>query len=502
MRTRIGVSVVIEDKNDVITESSVLGRIFDTDGNILNSQIFDENKTTEQTITFNDLDEETKYRVEVKATIDGKSVTYYNQYITTTNVGASSDNPISIKTKDDFLNIQYDNNAYYVLENDIDFSEENGAKGSYTTLFNSTSSKFEGHIDGKGHSIKNLKINNSYTYVGLFGFIANGASISNLTIENVELVSSKGSELYLGALVGCNQGTLENVMAKNILIDHQGSGTSKQYIGGLVGVNTNVIKNSTVDTVTMNLRSRLQSTVGGFVGCNGGVIHTAIKGSIIEGCRVLNANITTKFETTRKVTLDDNVFYFQYTGGFVGESRIGIKDSYCEATITSTVSFTEGSVLELYEVSLGGFAGRTINGCKISGVASACNINLTTKDAFEMYVGALIGSAYDSILSNSVAYLTGENSVKNTADYSESENEDIKSMFAKSFDIIGTIKNELVNNPISSQTNIEWALASNASIKEDVEDDIGHMTITSPSNSFDTSVLTSTVKEFVNRYKA
>ena len=30
MRTRIGVSVVIEDKNDVITESSVLGRIFDT----------------------------------------------------------------------------------------------------------------------------------------------------------------------------------------------------------------------------------------------------------------------------------------------------------------------------------------------------------------------------------------------------------------------------------------------------------------------------------------
>lgn len=500
MRTRIGVNVIITDNDELITDSSVYCRIYDEDDNLINSQLFDENLSSEQTVTFNNLSEETKYKVVVKATVDGKSTTYYNQYVTTSNVGGTADNPVEISTVQDFKNIAYDDDAYYVLKNDIEFGTEE-EYGSFTSLFYTSSDKFSGHLEGNGYTISNISIDNNNTYCAIFGHLATGATISNLNIKNVSLKTTKGSELYLGVVAGVNEGTIENVNVSNVEITHEGTGSSKAYVGGFVGVNTNTIKNSSVTNVKMTLRSRLQSTVGGFVGCNGGITHTAISTALIDNSYVVGANITNKFITTAKKTKDDKVSYFQYTGGFVGETNVDITNCYAEATIEATASFVDGSVMNLYDISLGGFAGRIVNGCKVVGVASVANINFETTDAYEVYVGALAGAAYDAIISDAQAILTGTNSVKDTADYSNDEDEDIKEMYAKAFDLIGVTKDALANK-VSSANNVGYTLLDGASITASTEENPGYLTISSDTKNIDQTNLSEALKAFLAKYIA
>lgn len=498
MRTRIGVNVIITDDDEVITDSSVYCRIYDEDDNLLNSKLFDEKLSTEQTLTFDNLDEETKYKIVIKATVDGKSTTYYNQYVTTSNVGGTSDNPVEITTAEEFKNIAYDDDAYYVLLNDIEFGSDD-EYASFTSLFYTSSDKFSGHLEGNGYTISNISIDNNYTYCGIFGHIASDGSISNLKIKNVKIKTTKGSELYLGTVAGVNEGVIENVSVENVDITHEGTGSSKAYVGGFVGVNTNNITNSSINNVTMTLRSRLQSTAGGFVGCNGGITHTAVSTSLISNCYVTGANITNKFVTTSKKTKDDDVSYFQYTGGFVGETNVDIKDCYAEASINSTASFVDGSVMSLYDISLGGFAGRVVNGCKVVGVASAANITFETADAYEAYIGVLVGAAYDAIITNAQGILTGVNSIKDTADYSNDSDEDVKEMYNKSFDLIGISKDSLANK-VSSAFNVGYVLNSGASIKESSEEDGGYLTLTKDTQTIDKTNLSLALKTFLEKY--
>lgn len=499
MRTRIGVSLIVSDEDEIITSGSISLRIYDEDDNLLSTKTADETLETEQTLYFEDLDEETKYKVQIKATVDGKSKTYYNEYVSTTDEGSSASNPVLISSVSDFNSIQYDDDAYYKLEADLEFGTDE-EYGSITSLFYTSSDSFNGHFDGNGHTISNISISNSYSYVGIFGNIGNGGSVENLTIKNVSISSTKGSELYLGVVAGCNQGTINNVVVDNVKITHEGTGTSKQYVGGFVGVNTNTITNSSVTNVTMDLRSRLMSTVGGFVGCNGGITQTAIAAAKIDNCSATGISITTKFITTRTVTLDDtDVHYFQYTGGFVGETNVDITNSYSEATITSTASFTAGSVVDIYDISLGGFAGRTVNGCKLTNVASVSTLSLETADAYEVNAGALVGAAYDTIITNAQGILKGENGIKDTADYSESESEDIKEMYYKNFGLIGNIKSSL-SNEVSRQTNVGYVLQTGSSIKASTEEDKGYLEIKDSTLLIDTTNLSDLLKEFITKY--
>lgn len=516
MRTRIGITIKVNDPDNDITKGSIVASLYNSDDDLVSSLSFNELAEEEETKTFDSLKENTSYRIVLKATIDDKSVTFLKKNYTTSSTGKTEADPIVIDSVQDFKDITYDNDAYYRLDADLDFSGVDGKNGDFTPLFNNTK-QFKGHLDGNGHKIANMYISNTNVYNGIFGYIGFGASVKNLTIDNVELKSTKGSELYLGTLAGCSEGTLDNVTVKNIKITHEGSGSSKQYIGGLVGVNTNIIKNCNVVNVEMNLRSRLQSIVGGLVGTNGGIVHTPKDSAYVENCSATDINITTKHEATRSIPKDEeDKEYIQYTGLFVGETRIDIKDSYASGSIKSTAKFVKESYIKVYTVAVGGFAGRAINGSKISGVAVKATIDASTEDAYRFNAGVIVGAAFDAIITDSFGMLAGENSFVSKSDYkglsddikeflkdetfaideSATQEED-KKIFEKLVDVVAKQDKSLVNDPVSKVENIGYKLLTGATVAADTEESTGHLSITSLESNIDVTKLSAAVKAFI-----
>jgi hypothetical protein len=121
----------------------------------------------------------------------------------------------------------------YVLMNDLDSTtpgyEElagaaaNGGKG--WEPIGASDSQFTGVLDGQGHEIRDLFVSRSdESYVGLFGYVAEGATIRDIGVTNVAVTGYD----YVGSLVGRNDGTVVNSYSI-------GSVNGQKYVGGLVG---------------------------------------------------------------------------------------------------------------------------------------------------------------------------------------------------------------------------------------------------------------------------
>ncbi len=92
---------------------------------------------------------------------------------------------------------------------------------------------FTGNFDGNGHKISNLTVNTTTgsDYLGLFGYLATGAEIKNLGIEDCNIAGDTGSA-RCGGLVGFNyHGTVNKCYAT-------GTVTGDSYLGGLAGYST------------------------------------------------------------------------------------------------------------------------------------------------------------------------------------------------------------------------------------------------------------------------
>ncbi len=144
-----------------------------------------------------------------------------------------------IKTADDLNNIRNNLSGKYILMNDIDLS----------SIINwqpigDGSNAFTGELNGNGHVIKNLRIDNStLNTVGLLGSIS-GATISNLGIENANIYSNYNDRLRttIGILAGM---TLNSEVSNCYIsgrINSVKTGSDDDVVGGLLGmtVNTNV----------------------------------------------------------------------------------------------------------------------------------------------------------------------------------------------------------------------------------------------------------------------
>ena len=139
----------------------------------------------------------------------------------------------SISTKEDLIklaefskswNYYSRNNIVWVLTNDIDMSG--------VTDFTGVEHLF-GTFCGNGHIIKNVTINDNSTDVGLFK--ASKGTIQDLGLENVNVTHAEDSTGYttsVGALVGWNEGNIQNCYANNSTVT---AGNGVNYAGGLVG---------------------------------------------------------------------------------------------------------------------------------------------------------------------------------------------------------------------------------------------------------------------------
>lgn len=166
---------------------------------------------------------------------------------------------------------------------------------------------FTGSFEGNGHFISNLTIQGQ-SYLGLFGYLDSGASVTNLGLDTV---SVNGTGDYIGGLAGVNSGNVTSCFNTGTII-------GSSVVGGLTGANeydSSITTSYSIGTITGD------SLVGGLVGNNlfGNIISSYGAGTItgdeyIGGLVGWNTGGITASYSTGMVTGNNNV------GGLVGDN--------------------------------------------------------------------------------------------------------------------------------------------------------------------------------------
>lgn len=122
--------------------------------------------------------------------------------------------------------IKIDMYKHYHLTSSIDFS------GLSFLPIGSEAEPFEGHFFGGGNRLLNLSMSSGdFEEFGIFGVQGKNSVIYEMTLDNVDLISSFGSDkTSTGLLVGKSYGTIERIS-----IDSDSSVEGKVNTGGLVG---------------------------------------------------------------------------------------------------------------------------------------------------------------------------------------------------------------------------------------------------------------------------
>ena len=192
-------------------------------------------------------------------------------------------------------------------------------------------SKFSGIFDGKGKTIKGLKINRSrQNYVGLFG-----ATTKSVIIKDMKLIDVKVTgKSYVGGLAGYFAGkSIKNVQVSGLV-------SGKNNVGGLVGTYADsnpkgLISGSRADVVVRGFSAKNPLDDPNIEACSYPKMLYLASGDIEEysyavgGLVGLASNVDIeKSEATGSVT-----GYYCGVGGLVGLNASGIKDSRASGVV-------------------------------------------------------------------------------------------------------------------------------------------------------------------------
>lgn len=212
------------------------------------------------------------------------------------------------------------------LTKDIDLSGEAWTPIGIGDAFYAGTPSYSGTFDGKGHTIKNLSIDSSAHYVGLFGYVY-GGTIRNLTVSG----SVKGSEHTGGIAGAANGGTFENCANQCAV---QG-GTTGGIIGFATEEGTLIVRDcynvGSITTTTGN-------SVGGIIGqCinTSGTIRNCYNAGTVTGTASVGAIIGNP--------VSDRIYNCYYLDGSVIRNGNGDKVSISK----TATEFADGTVLAL-----------------------------------------------------------------------------------------------------------------------------------------------------------
>ncbi len=209
-----------EDELDELVLKVVVSSETDND-----EQLVPVSKNQIKTITFENLERETTYLVEIFAEKDGNELRLYTNEaskVTTLAQGDTSADPLEVSTVAEFKAMN--NKKYYVQTANLDFEGE-----SMNPLFTS-GTPFTGGYDGAGFTISNININDSThvnrSYLSIFGYVSK-SYIKNVTFDNVHIDNTArpySGIQYVGLVVSKvsnNEFLMENVSITNSSITFQ-----------------------------------------------------------------------------------------------------------------------------------------------------------------------------------------------------------------------------------------------------------------------------------------
>ena len=209
---------------------------------------------------------------------------------------------------------------------------------------------FVGKLDGNGYTISGLNISGTEgsgnskraaNYTGLFGYLAKGSEVKNLTID----ASNIDGGQYTGAIAGYSEGRIENCE-----LGIKGNIKGQKYTGGLAGFSTGQMKK----LANKGSVSGVESDTGGITGA----IMTA--GTAMIDCR----NYGTVSGRDR-------------TGGIVGaylasaDGTSLIKDSQNRGTVNGS-SYQSGGIAGYVGA---GYYNTSIENCVNTGEVTGTGIN-------------------------------------------------------------------------------------------------------------------------------
>ncbi len=204
--------------------------------------------------------------------------------------------------------------SIFIFDNDIDMS----SVANFTSIGNDASHAFKGTIYGNGHVVKNLKIDSTSDYQGLFGYVQQ-ATIQDLGVEDANI---KGGA-YSGILVG----RAENAKLTNLYATGTVSGSS--FVGGLVGSLKDSVLEKSYSTATVNAS---KAAAGGLVGS------------------VVNSTLQTVYATGDvNCTASGVLGALAGTGGLVGTMQSGgtIKNAFATGSVTTKSGGFNGGLIGL-----------------------------------------------------------------------------------------------------------------------------------------------------------
>ena len=264
----------------------------------------------------------------------------------------------------------------YALAGSLDAS---GTTYTDALIGSDNSHSFIGSFEGLGHTIRNLTVNKSGDFAGLFGY-------SSGTIRDIGLTGgSVSGTTSVGGLVGALFGTITNAYATGVV-----SGTA--YVGGLVGYQDS---GGTIGNAYATGAVSGYAYVGGLVGYQvGGTIGNAYATGAVSGTAYVGGLVgyLDSGGTISNAYATGAVSGYAHVGGLVGAQAGGtIGNAYATGAVS-------GSTYSMYVGGLvGAQGGGTIGNAYATGAVSG--------STYSIYVGGLVGYQAGGTIGN--AYATG-----------------------------------------------------------------------------------------------
>ncbi len=333
---------------------------------------------------------------------------------------------------------------FLLITKDIDLS---GKEWSGIGSLVSATSIFCGTIDGGGHVIKNLVINNPEgDYIGLFG--CSMGFIENLGIEDCNIIGKE----YVGGLIGfAYEGTVKNCYVTGnvegkanrvgllsgqndgVVTDCHTSGNieGKEHVGGLVGLNYGSIINSRSSgnvkgsnqiggLIGLVQKGRIsncksdciveaiQENAGGLIGQNNGtLVNCQVSGKVTGRAYIGGLAGWNYYGSVENCSASGNVKGTMISGGLIGSSETDKPLIKCFATgnvegtegyIGGLIGMNNGPVSDSY--ATGKITGKTYLGGLIgnnsAGKISECYATGIVEGS-EDRIGGLIGKSSDAV---------------------------------------------------------------------------------------------------------
>ena len=329
------------------------------------------------------------------------------QVVNHSETGTYTSNEVEITVKahqigsvQDLINIASSDKVYQ-LSADIDLSHENNwepIKG------------FQGVLDGNGHKISNLAMNNFVENLGLFDVLE--GKVQNLVIEDVQ-ITARGDAGNAGAVAGTNKGTISNVTVKGVV-------TPEYYnnVGGIVGYNDGGKILNCVNEATVKGKDNVGGIVGKMsVSENDAIAACLNKGTVtgknsVGGVMGYLTSVTEQKSNLYVVTNNQNdgkVVGDKQVGGVIGQVfGMDYGNDYWYGTFEISVLTNTAEVVGSTTGSdVGGVIGKAIRLNVLSSIENKGNVTGGT------CVGGVVGYAPDTNIK--ATGMVNENTITGTA---------------------------------------------------------------------------------------